>query len=43
LLKNEVINKIAARLGRTPAQILLRWALEKGELNENVDFFFYFS
>ena len=30
LLQNEVVGEIARRLGRTPAQVLLRWSLQSG-------------
>ncbi|MBO3758211.1 aldo/keto reductase [Ciceribacter sp. L1K22] len=30
LLNNPVIGKIATRLGRTPAQVIIRWHIEKG-------------
>jgi diketogulonate reductase-like aldo/keto reductase len=31
-LASDVANAIGARLGRTPAQILLRWSLQKGNV-----------
>lgn len=30
LLENETVLKIATRLNKTPAQILLRWIIERG-------------
>ncbi len=30
LLNDEVVTKVAGEVGKTPAQVLLRWALQKG-------------
>lgn len=30
LLKNPVINLVAEKLGKTPAQVALRWGIQKG-------------
>ncbi|KAJ1829413.1 hypothetical protein LPJ56_000355 [Coemansia sp. RSA 2599] len=30
LLKNDVVNQVSAKIGKTPAQVLLRWAVQRG-------------
>lgn len=36
LIQNEIIKEIAVKSKRTPAQVLLRWALQKGACMQNI-------